>query len=73
MLARMECPVCRLINPPDTLLCDCGYDFKKGAGGKRTPFRKRHAGALLVAGLLASLLLLLRLCAQLFAPSYNVP
>jgi len=23
----MQCPNCNLINPPDALRCDCGYDF----------------------------------------------
>jgi hypothetical protein len=23
----MECPNCKLICPPDTVRCDCGYDF----------------------------------------------
>ena len=23
----MECPNCRLINPPDSAWCDCGYEF----------------------------------------------
>src|SRR5580698_3197916 len=31
----MECPVCGLINPPDSSKCDCGYDFQKQAGGRR--------------------------------------
>src|ERR1700683_999818 len=31
----MECPVCGLINPPDSLACDCGYDFSKRAGGRK--------------------------------------
>jgi hypothetical protein len=24
----MDCPACGLINPPEALACDCGYDFK---------------------------------------------
>ena len=24
----MNCPACGLLNPPKTLTCDCGYDFK---------------------------------------------
>jgi hypothetical protein len=27
----MECPSCHLINPPGTLVCDCGYSFQTGA------------------------------------------
>jgi hypothetical protein len=23
----LECPNCKLINPPEALRCDCGYDF----------------------------------------------
>ena len=26
----MECPHCRLINPPTAQRCDCGYDFPSG-------------------------------------------
>ena len=31
----MECPICGLINSPDSLRCDCGYDFNERAGGRR--------------------------------------
>jgi hypothetical protein len=31
----MECPVCRLLNPPASLRCDCGYDFVHQSGGRR--------------------------------------
>ena len=24
----MDCPRCRLVNPPDAKRCDCGYDFE---------------------------------------------
>jgi hypothetical protein len=41
----MDCPVCGLINPPDSSRCDCGYDFSKRTGGARPPFRIRHRGA----------------------------
>lgn len=36
----MDCPNCRLINPPEAERCDCGYDFLRshkmtmGAGGE---------------------------------------
>lgn len=26
----LECPKCRLINPPTALQCDCGYEFATG-------------------------------------------
>jgi len=26
----VECPNCKLLNPPDALRCDCGYDFASG-------------------------------------------
>ena len=26
----MDCPECKLINPPGAERCDCGYDFKTG-------------------------------------------
>jgi len=26
----MQCPNCRLLNPPDAARCDCGYDFATG-------------------------------------------
>ncbi len=24
----MDCPNCKLVNPPNTTRCDCGYDFQ---------------------------------------------
>jgi hypothetical protein len=27
------CPQCKLINPPDAVHCDCGYDFSTGKSG----------------------------------------
>ena len=28
--ASMRCPRCRLENPPEAMVCDCGYDFRTG-------------------------------------------
>lgn len=25
----MKCPLCKLENPPESSMCDCGYDFSK--------------------------------------------
>jgi hypothetical protein len=27
MLEPQQCPTCHLLNPPDAIRCDCGYDF----------------------------------------------
>ncbi|MEO7144211.1 MAG: hypothetical protein ABI165_12010, partial [Bryobacteraceae bacterium] len=27
ILVSMDCPTCGLTNPPETIRCDCGYDF----------------------------------------------
>jgi Interferon-induced transmembrane protein len=32
-----ECPKCRLVNPPEALRCDCGYDFIEKRGGHVQP------------------------------------
>jgi hypothetical protein len=37
----MECPDCKLINPPGSVCCDCGYDFEQR---KQVP-RGRIAGS----------------------------
>lgn len=40
----MKCPICGLINPPDSSQCDCGYNFIKRTGGRRPSFGIRHRG-----------------------------
>jgi hypothetical protein len=42
----MNCPRCRLVNPPEAQYCDCGYDFiaktmKSGSPPRRTPYFER--------------------------------
>lgn len=37
-----NCPSCRLVNPPDAQVCDCGYDFQSGLQGA-APTRKRKS------------------------------
>ena len=40
--AAKECPQCHLLNPPNALRCDCGYDFAlpaKQQAAKGRPFR----------------------------------
>lgn len=32
-----KCPKCRLINPPETETCDCGYNFTDSRGGAVKP------------------------------------
>lgn len=32
-----DCPVCGLVNPPETRRCDCGYDFVDRTGGGPRP------------------------------------
>ena len=27
-LVQMDCPNCKLVNPPNATRCDCGYDFQ---------------------------------------------
>jgi len=27
-LPDMDCPNCKLVNPPNCMRCDCGYDFQ---------------------------------------------
>lgn len=37
-----ECPKCRLINPPTTDQCDCGYEFGTGRVSSSS-VRRQHA------------------------------
>lgn len=39
----MDCPNCKLVNPPNALRCDCGYDFATGAlANANQEFERRH-------------------------------
>jgi len=53
----MECPVCGLINPPDSSRCDCGYDFGKQSGGSRPRFLVRDRGVFCLAFFIAGCIL----------------
>ncbi len=64
MSASHTCPNCRILNPPDAVVCDCGYDF----GEDRMPVQseperwedrssvdsvlERNAGKILIAAFL---------------------
>jgi len=54
----MGCPVCGLVNPTGSSTCDCGYNFSAKTGGGRPPFRKRHAGLLLVVSIITACIFL---------------
>src|SRR5215813_7928728 len=34
----MECPNCKLISPPNSMRCDCGYDFQSGTAEENRTF-----------------------------------
>ena len=58
----MDCPKCKLINPPCAERCDCGYDFKTGTMQESylTERGKRHSKpeiAALFLGLACNLVL----------------
>ncbi len=54
----MECPVCSLLNPPESSRCDCGYDFKERTGGFRSPFLVRYRGVFLAAFFIAAFIVM---------------
>ncbi len=39
----MKCPNCRLLNPPDAKICDCGYLFDESRMGELEPTAKANA------------------------------
>lgn len=61
----MICPYCKLVNPPEALKCDCGYDFASRTMGpsllrvKRRSSRGERPSLTKAAYLIVSALLLL--------------
>ena len=59
------CPHCKLVNPPEALKCDCGYDFASQTMGpsllrdKQRPSRGERPSLTKAAYLIVSALLLL--------------
>jgi len=45
----MDCPNCKLINPPGAILCDCGYDFERRVQTRERPAAKASLSSLLPA------------------------
>jgi hypothetical protein len=52
----MTCPVCGLLNPEHTAVCDCGYDFATKTGGVYISFWRRHRTALITFGIVLGLI-----------------
>lgn len=69
----MECPNCKLINPPTAQRCDCGYDFPSGEMKESyLPSRKLKtniAGAAWIGSLAA---IMLRVFGLLKKEGFNV-
>ncbi|MCD1655958.1 hypothetical protein K7J14_14760 [Treponema zuelzerae] len=68
----MECPKCGLINPPNSLKCDCGYSFKdktvtqienENIKIKRNKFTAQLNGSIvfLIIGIISSVILLIKI------------
>ena len=58
MSAVSACPNCDLINPPEAVVCDCGYDFVQGeilpdwhqaSSDDSRDFVEKHAGKILLS------------------------
>ena len=53
----MECPNCKLINPPTAQRCDCGYDFPSGTMKEsylpNTERKKKVAGTTWIGAIIA--------------------
>ena len=42
-MAALECPNCRLVNPPGTEVCDCGWHFRLSyATGQKQPRERQQ-------------------------------
>lgn len=64
----MQCPICKLENPPDAILCDCGYNFQTRRAPVPQQATPRYQG---VGGWLAFFLLTLGLFNPLYT-AYNL-
>ena len=63
----MDCPNCRLINPPSALRCDCGFDFRsksveasyiRGGVGGAVPAQHTLGAGLLLVGIAVAITVL---------------
>ena len=75
----MQCPKCRLFNPPEAQRCDCGFDFESASMQRSflNPENPRQH-ALLTPGrttlltiVAIGLLILLRIMVRVMAPAPN--
>lgn len=68
----LACPGCHLVNPPETLRCDCGFNFETGkidiAGRENLPLHSRTSAVLVMISFLLAILVF---GLSLFVPVYS--
>ena len=64
----MECPNCKLTNPPASVRCDCGYDFQAGLMPVPPPIRLPPGPKASLLKILSGLALI---ALQLLRPNYG--